>query len=158
MARRFGGALVVVLGLIAWSAAAEPGRVDFRSSDAASARPALGSGSATVQLAEGSAPELLESIAFAPRCVELNEAGQRSLETVAERLEQEPQSPLQIVAYAAENGATMDARRISLGRALAVRSFLVKQGVSSRRMTVKALGKPQGSEPAERVDILWPPR
>jgi outer membrane protein OmpA-like peptidoglycan-associated protein len=45
------------------------------------------------------------------------------------------------------------ARRISLSRAMAVRSALVADGVPSARIFVRALGEQHGDGPADRVDI-----
>jgi outer membrane protein OmpA-like peptidoglycan-associated protein len=59
-----------------------------------------------------------------------------------------------VVAYAA--GTPDDpstARRLSLTRALAVRSALIADGVSSARIYVRALGAASGDEPPDRVDV-----
>ena len=59
-----------------------------------------------------------------------------------------------VVAYAAgtpEDPST--ARRLSLARALAVRSALIADGVSSARIYVRALGAQAGDSPADRVDL-----
>jgi outer membrane protein OmpA-like peptidoglycan-associated protein len=59
-----------------------------------------------------------------------------------------------VVAYAAgtpEDPST--ARRLSLARALAVRSALIADGVSSTRIYVRALGVQAGDAPADRVDL-----
>ena len=45
------------------------------------------------------------------------------------------------------------ARRVSLSRAMAVRSALVADGVPSARIFVRALGEQYGDGPADRVDI-----
>ena len=45
------------------------------------------------------------------------------------------------------------ARRISLSRAMAVRSALVADGVPSARIFVRALGEQYGDGPPDRVDI-----
>jgi hypothetical protein len=45
------------------------------------------------------------------------------------------------------------ARRISLSRAMAVRSALVASGVPSARIFVRALGEQFGDGPPDRVDI-----
>jgi hypothetical protein len=62
---------------------------------------------------------------------------------------------LELLAYAAgtEDQANR-ARRLSLSRALAVRAFLINEGVRSTRMDVRALGNNVDGEPADRVDIL----
>jgi outer membrane protein OmpA-like peptidoglycan-associated protein len=59
-----------------------------------------------------------------------------------------------VLAYAA--GSPNDpsaARRLSLSRALAVRSALMADGVASSRIFVRALGSQAGNGPADRVDI-----
>ena len=59
-----------------------------------------------------------------------------------------------VVAYAA--GTSEDpstARRLSLSRALSVRSALIAGGVSSARIYVRALGSAAGDGPADRVDL-----
>jgi outer membrane protein OmpA-like peptidoglycan-associated protein len=43
---------------------------------------------------------------------------------------------------------------MSLSRALAVRSYLIKAGVRSTRMDVRALGNNVQGSPADRVDII----
>ncbi|MCI0431352.1 MAG: hypothetical protein L0210_12540, partial [Rhodospirillales bacterium] len=83
MARRFGGVPVVMLGLMAWSAAAEPGKAESQPPGAATGASALDPANPTGAPAEDPGEGLLGSIAFAPRSVELNEAGQRSLEELA---------------------------------------------------------------------------
>ena len=45
------------------------------------------------------------------------------------------------------------ARRLSLSRAMAVRSALMSDGIASARIYVKALGEAYGSGPADRADI-----
>jgi outer membrane protein OmpA-like peptidoglycan-associated protein len=59
-----------------------------------------------------------------------------------------------VVAYAAgtpEDPST--ARRLSLSRALAVRSALIADGVSSTRIYVRALGSAVADGPPDRVDL-----
>ena len=59
-----------------------------------------------------------------------------------------------VMGYAAgipEDPST--ARRLSLSRALAVRSVLMADGVSSARIYVRALGTAGGDEVPDRVDL-----
>lgn len=61
---------------------------------------------------------------------------------------------LQLLAYA--GGAKMSssvARRLSLSRALAVRSYLIESGVRSTRIDVRALGNKTSDAETDRVDI-----
>ncbi|MCH8925159.1 MAG: OmpA family protein [Proteobacteria bacterium] len=51
-------------------------------------------------------------------------------------------------------GSASAARRLSLSRALAVRAYLIEQGVRSTRMDVRALGDKVPDGPADRVDVL----
>jgi hypothetical protein len=62
---------------------------------------------------------------------------------------------VQIMAYAAGTDDTESkARRKSLARGLAVRSYLIKAGVRSTRIDVRALGTKADGGPADRVDIV----
>ena len=61
-----------------------------------------------------------------------------ALSSVADRLEQDQRLELQLIAYTPEGDSTAEARRLSLMRALAVRSYLKKLGISGRRINVRA--------------------
>lgn len=61
---------------------------------------------------------------------------------------------LQLLAYAGNADTSASAaRRLSLSRALAVRSFLIENGVRSTRIDVRALGNKSTEVVTERVDI-----
>lgn len=61
---------------------------------------------------------------------------------------------IQLRAYAGgESVSASKARRLSLSRALAVRSYLIEQGVRSTRIDVRALGDKSDEQPINRVDI-----
>ncbi len=85
------------------------------------------------------------------RLTEEAESGLRSLvRSVAEQ-----ETRIQLKAFAtgsADRPST--ARRLSLSRALAVRSFLIEQGMRSTRIDVRALGVPTDDGPADRVDVI----
>jgi outer membrane protein OmpA-like peptidoglycan-associated protein len=154
MARLGAGSLALALGLAAWSAAAETAFPVAKPTLAAAPLPAL-----KPSLAAAPAdPALIVRIDFPPAATELSPAGRRSLAELAGRLKGEPDAPVAIRAYAVAAAEGMSARRVSLGRALAVRSFLVSEGVSSARLSVQAFDASAGDGPAERVDISWPPR
>ncbi|HIJ63071.1 MAG TPA: OmpA family protein [Rhodospirillaceae bacterium] len=78
-----------------------------------------------------------------------------SLTRLAGRMAAEPTVEVQLLAYAEgdENSASK-ARRLSLSRALAVRSFLIDQGVRSTRIEVRALGNKVSDGPSDRVDLV----
>ncbi|MCG8493203.1 MAG: OmpA family protein [Sneathiellales bacterium] len=59
---------------------------------------------------------------------------------------------VQLIAYA-DAGSNSAARRLSLGRALEVRSKLMELGIPNNRIEVRALGRPKDSSPADRVDL-----
>lgn len=78
-----------------------------------------------------------------------------ALDKAASEMKQDESSRLQIVAYATGGDeAGSQARRLSLSRALAVRSYLIEQGVRSTRMDVRALGNRSPDGPADRVDMI----
>lgn len=94
-------------------------------------------------------------LSFAEGSAELSDEAKQSLLDLAKSLAQDTSSRVQLLAYAADGGeGTSRARRLSLSRALAVRAFLIDQGVRSTRMDVRALGSNAGDGPADRVDIL----
>lgn len=77
------------------------------------------------------------------------------LRTLAERLLRADGLRVQVKAYAsAVEGGPSAARRLSLSRALAVRAFLIGQGVRSTRIDVRALGNRSEGGPPERVDLI----
>ncbi|MFQ5938938.1 MAG: OmpA family protein, partial [Alphaproteobacteria bacterium] len=94
-------------------------------------------------------------LAFDVDSANLPEAAKADLEALATRLAQEEDLRVQLLAYASgtEQGASQ-ARRLSLSRALAVRSYLIEQGVRSTRMDVRALGDKSEETPADRVDLV----
>jgi outer membrane protein OmpA-like peptidoglycan-associated protein len=159
MARPVAGVLGLAFGFIAWSAAADTIVPGQKPRLTAAPLPAVKPMAPERQPTEAAvAPDLLARIDFAPREMTLTQSGQERLAALARRLKEEPDAPVAILAYAGVPGAAASARRISLGRALAVRSFLMQRGVAGGRMTVRALESPAGTAPSERVDILWPPR
>ncbi|MFC1673362.1 OmpA family protein [Pseudomonadota bacterium] len=77
-----------------------------------------------------------------------------ALSTLAEQLRAQEGLRLQLLAYAGNADTSASAaRRLSLSRALAVRSFLIESGVRSTRIDVRALGNKSSEDVTERVDI-----
>jgi outer membrane protein OmpA-like peptidoglycan-associated protein len=65
---------------------------------------------------------------------------------------------IQVKAYAAGTPETNSAaRRLSLRRAVAVRSYLIQRGMRATRIDVRALGIPADDGPADRVDVIIMP-
>lgn len=64
-------------------------------------------------------------------------------------------SRVELEAYGGTPGdKSMDARRLSLKRALAVRQLLIDDGVPSSRIDVRAMGGTDDRGPADRVDVF----
>jgi outer membrane protein OmpA-like peptidoglycan-associated protein len=77
------------------------------------------------------------------------------LDGLAGRMAADPNMRVQLRAYAGGNQETPgQARRLSLYRALAVRSYLIERGIRSTRVDVRALGNKFEQEPADRVDVV----
>lgn len=91
---------------------------------------------------------------FASGSDTLGETAQAVLQDLADRMNEAPQSRIQLKAYAAGSGEMASrARRLSLSRALSVRSFLIDEGIRSTRIDVRALGSAAEDGPPDRVDI-----
>lgn len=101
----------------------------------------------------------LARIDFTSGSTDLNEGGRRSLDRAVAELQRDQNARLQLVAYATggsgDDGGSV-ARRVSLSRALAVRSYLIEQGIRATRMDVRALGSrsADGGSASDRVDVL----
>ena len=62
---------------------------------------------------------------------------------------------IQLLGYAGSSkDSASKARRLSLFRALSVRTFLMKQGIRSTRMDVRALGNRAEGAASDRVDAI----
>jgi outer membrane protein OmpA-like peptidoglycan-associated protein len=98
-------------------------------------------------------PGVLVSVPFAAGSENLSDTGAGKLDTLATKMAQTG-TRLQLKAYASANGSSESAaRRLSLSRALKVRSHLIRNGVASTRIDVRALGVAQDGPP-DRVDVL----
>ncbi len=94
-------------------------------------------------------------IVFDSDAEEFSETGARLLSGIAQRMVDDPSIRIQVRAYAGGTPETASqARRLSLNRALAVRTFLTDRGVRGTRIDVRALGNTAPGEPKERVDLL----
>jgi len=107
-------------------------------------------GAQAVEIAPGQALR----IAFADTETKLPDAAKDALKKVADGVHDKNDLRLQLMAYAGAEGLSASkARRLSLSRALSVRSFLIENGVRSTRIDVRALGNKTSDKPANRVDI-----
>jgi len=85
----------------------------------------------------------------------LPKTAQAPLSSLAAALGQDETLRLQLKAYAGGGGdSASQARRLSLSRALAVRSELIEQGVRSTRIDVRALGNKSENGMRDRVDVI----
>ena len=108
-------------------------------------------------LTPGPAPasgEIL-SIPFSGGSSELPGSGEANLAAIAAQLAANDNLRAQVKAYAdGSSGSASSARRLSLSRALAVRSILIELGVRSTRIDVRALGDRNEGGAPDRVDVL----
>ncbi|MEW5705001.1 MAG: OmpA family protein [Pseudomonadota bacterium] len=94
-------------------------------------------------------------LAFGSESALLSDTAKIALESFARQLKEKPSLRIQLLAYASGTQETaLQARRLSLSRALVVRSHLIEQGISSIRMDVRALGNKAEGEPSDRVDLV----
>jgi outer membrane protein OmpA-like peptidoglycan-associated protein len=94
-------------------------------------------------------------IAFPADSADIPDATKAELDALAQKMAGDDNIRIQLLAYASgTSDQASRARRMSLSRALAVRSYLIKAGVRSTRMDVRALGNNVEGSPADRVDII----
>jgi len=94
-------------------------------------------------------------IVFEPTASKLPDTAKARLETLAAQLRRQPALRMLLMAYAGgESFSSGKARRLSLSRALSVRSYLIENGVRSTRIDVRALGNKTTEEPLNRVDVI----
>jgi outer membrane protein OmpA-like peptidoglycan-associated protein len=106
------------------------------------------------------APALLPGkpaiLRFAKGQTDVSAEGRDLLGTIAAELASNPQLRLQLVAHASDSGNDpVESRRLSLSRAVQLRSYLIDKGVASVRIDVRALGsRDLGDGPPDRVDLV----
>ncbi len=97
------------------------------------------------------------TVTFAPGSSDLPDNAVGALDRLAERLKADPNLRIQLVGFArTQVESASQARRLSLFRALSVRTHLMKKGVRSTRMDVRALGNKEDDGPPDRVDLVVP--
>ena len=96
-------------------------------------------------------------IAFMSETTNLNSKFHNDLSLLAQT-SLKNKSRIQLRAYASNSGnSPSHARRVSLSRALTVRSFLIRKGVPSTNIDVRALGEPNDTNLKDRVDVVLLP-
>lgn len=94
-------------------------------------------------------------IPFAPESTDLPDNAAPALDDLAARMQKNPDLRIQLMGYAGtRSGSASQARRASLFRALAIRTHLMKHGIRSTRMDVRALGQGNEQGSPDRVDIV----
>jgi outer membrane protein OmpA-like peptidoglycan-associated protein len=94
-------------------------------------------------------------VSFAAGSVVLSPDIDAHLNALAARLQQNPDLRVELRSVAsAGKETTSKARRTSLSRALAIKSYLSNQGISEDRIDVRALGAPPGEAASDRVDFF----
>ncbi|MCH7832619.1 MAG: OmpA family protein, partial [Proteobacteria bacterium] len=93
-------------------------------------------------------------VAFKATASKLPPEAKKGLKGLAEKLKDKKNLRLQLLAYAGGKALSPSkARRMSLSRALSVRSFLIENGIRSTRIDVRALGNKTSEKPLNRVDV-----
>ncbi len=96
------------------------------------------------------------SVSFEQMASELSPEATKTLDTLAMQLQDAPNLRVQIRAFAeSEDGNASTARRMSLSRALMVRSYLTDKGIKPARLDVRALGSETDQAPVDRADIVF---
>lgn len=95
------------------------------------------------------------TVLFSPGDAQLSDEFAGALNQIADHIKDDERARLQLKAFAAGGSTSPSAaRRLSLSRALAVRSFLIEAGLSSTKIDVRALGAKYESGPPDRVDVV----
>ena len=98
------------------------------------------------------------TVLFSLGSAALNAEALERIDAVHEKMEADQFLRLQLAAYATNTDDNPSrTRRLSLSRALAIRSYLVEKGVKSTRMDVRALGNKFEKAPGDRVDLVLLP-
>jgi outer membrane protein OmpA-like peptidoglycan-associated protein len=93
-------------------------------------------------------------VVFDATASKLPAKSKKALKALALKLKSQDTLRLQLMAFAGGKSlSSSKARRMSLSRALSIRSFLIENGVRSTRIDVRALGSKTTEKPLNRVDI-----
>jgi outer membrane protein OmpA-like peptidoglycan-associated protein len=95
---------------------------------------------------------------FTPEVATLAPEEDKVLRGLITKLKRDDKLRVQILAFAASTPETASAaRRLSLTRALSVRSAIVSDGINADRLDVRAMGAGDGdkTQPPDRVDLIF---
>ena len=87
--------------------------------------------------------------------IAIMESDQPKIARVLDALKGAPDARLEVRAYSPQTSPTdSKARRLSLSRFLAIRDYLVKNGVADSRIDARALGSTGGGADADRIELF----
>jgi outer membrane protein OmpA-like peptidoglycan-associated protein len=122
--------------------------------DGEAAEPGTQGETQTAALPPEGLPEQMR-LMFGDDSATLSDGAKQQLDQLARVLQDNPRQRVQLMAFAEGTEDTASqARRLSLSRALAVRTYLIDKGIRSTRMDVRALGSTADQGPLDRVDIV----
>jgi outer membrane protein OmpA-like peptidoglycan-associated protein len=94
------------------------------------------------------------SVVFGANSAEISDRAKADLDRVAKTISEQRMSQVELRAFAGGDDP-VDARKVALVRALAVRSYLIDQGVTAR-IEVGTFAPARNGKGGERVDVLAP--
>ncbi|HYD19252.1 MAG TPA: OmpA family protein [Patescibacteria group bacterium] len=97
------------------------------------------------------------TLAFPGNTSDLTAESQRKLDAVAHQMTEAKTGRLHVRGYATGDDGQSSARRISLSRALAVRTYLMEKNIKPNRIDVQAKGSETDRSPTDRVDLIFAP-
>ena len=104
--------------------------------------------------AQGSVDGGKVTVFFATKSTDIPPGTESFFKKMVEQVKADKSLRLQLRGYAGSSeGSVSQARRVSLFRALAVRTYLMKRGIRSTRMDIRALGNKVEKGNPDRVDI-----
>ena len=95
------------------------------------------------------------TVSFDRQSVEINPAGRSALDTLAQVLTAQGVRQVELRGYATGDDAD-DARKLALVRTLAVRMYLIDQGVRARIEVAAQAASAKSGGVKERVDVMTP--
>lgn len=97
------------------------------------------------------------SFPFLPGSSDMDQDSRRLFDDQAVALMKgNPDIRVQVQAYATPSDeGQSSARRLSLTRAMAIRSYLIEREIDPRRIDIRALGEQTGPGPQDRVDLVF---
>ena len=131
-----------------------PAKAEPKPAPAQASKPAPTQQAALPEPAKKKAPAGLTVVSFKAGTTKLGTSEKTRIAGVIAKMKADKGLRLQLLAYAGEPKLSSSrARRLSLSRALTVRSHLIDKGVRSTRMDVRALGNRVAGGAPSRVDL-----